>query len=275
MRKRLKKWFLLLFTLLLVAAGAAMPFITSYMQDTRQAEADVRPFDSFSLTLQQQGVDLGRVLKAIASEAYYIHEVSKAEDVTLSEGLALTAAEDLLEELVEYGLLNKETLARFYNPSVQAQQVIPVVYTNEENIDWPAAVLPGPDYDAFPGEYTEEAAIPTWTFTWDQPDDCWIWLDDASGKAFMITIPGLTGLGIFDETSKFRERVYAQVDKWRLFLSDYYSTEVQVAEEEWYNSTVKFVLSFPLGVGEDQEIFHLDLYFYFTDHFTVLSPYVS
>ena len=272
--RRLKKWMLPLFTLLLVAAGAAMPFIASYMQDTQQAEADIRPFDSFSLTLQQQGTDLARLLGTIQSEAYYIHEAAKAEDITLSEGLALAAAEDLLAELVEYGLLNKESLARFSGPKVQAQQVIPVVYTNTET-DQPAATLPGPDYDAFPGEYTEEAPIPTWTITWDQPDNCWIWLDDASGKAIMIEFPGLTGLGLFDGSAEFRERVYALVDKWRVFLSDYYSTAVQVADEEWYDYTVKFVLSFPLGVGEDQEVFHLDLYFYSVGYSTILSPYVS
>lgn len=166
MKKRLKKWLLPLFTLLLVAVGAAMPFIASYMQDARQADPDVRPFDSFSLTLQQQGTDLARLLGSIADGAYYIHEASKAEDVMLSEGLALAASEDLLSELVEYGLLSKEALARFSGPKVQAQQVIPVVYANTET-DQPAAVLPGPDNDPFPGDYTEEAAIPTWTITWN------------------------------------------------------------------------------------------------------------
>lgn len=273
--KRLKKLFLPLFTLLLVAVGAAMPFIVSTMQDAQQAEADIRPFDSFSLTLQQQGTDLARLLKAIGGGAYYIHEASRAEQVTLSEGLALAATEDLLEELVQYGLLHEKTVAQFYSSKVQAQQVIPIAYIGEET-GRAVAVLPGPeDYDAFPGGYTEEAAIPTWTVTWAKPDNCWFWLDDASGKAIMIEIPGLSGLGIPDGSVEFGERVYALVDKWRIFLSDYYGTAVQLADEEWYGDAVKFVLSFPLGVGEDQEVFHLDLYFYFADHFIVLSPYVS
>ena len=273
--KRRKKWMLPLFTLLLVAVGAAMPFIASYMQDAQQAEADIRPFDSFSLTLQQQGSDLSRILGTIASGSSYINEASKAEDVALTEGLALSATEELLTELVNYGLLNKETVARLYNPKIQAQRVIPVVYTNEEDINWAAAGTPGPDYDAFPGDYIEEDGISTWTITWDQPDNGWIWLDDASGKAVMIQIPGLSGLGLFDGSAAFGERVYARVENWRTFLSDYYSTEVQIADEEWYDEAVKFILSFPLGAGEDQEIFSLDLYFYFSYYFSILSPYVS
>ena len=273
--KQLKKWMLPLFTLLLVAVGAAMPFIVSYMQDAQQAEADIRPFDSFSLTLQQQGDDLSRILGAIAGGSYYINEASKAEDVMLSDGLALAATEDLLTELVKYGLLNKETLARFYSPKVQAQMVIPVVYTDAETEGYPSAVLPGPDGDSSNAYVLEENAISTWTITWDQPDDCYVWLDDASGKAIMIEIPGPSGLGIFDGSSAFGERVYALVEKWRTFLSDYYSTEVQVTDEEWYDDAVKFALSFPLGTGEDQEIFSLNLYFYFSYYFSILSPYVS
>ena len=69
MKKRLKKWMLPLFTLLLVAAGAGMPFVVSHMQDARQAEAEIRPFDSFSLTLKQEA-DLGRTLRTIADGSY-------------------------------------------------------------------------------------------------------------------------------------------------------------------------------------------------------------
>ena len=273
--KRLKKWVLPLFTLLLVAVGAAMPFIVSYMQDAQQAEADIRPFDSFSLTLQQQGSDLGRILRTIANGAYYINEASKAEDAALTEGLALSATEDLLTELVKYGLLNKETLARFYSPKIQAQRVIPVIYTDTEIEGYASAVLPGQDGNSSNAYVLEDDAISTWTITWDQPDNVWIWLDDASGKVIMIEIPCLSGLGIYDGSNAFGERVYALVENWRTFLSDYYSTEVQVTDEEWYDDAVKFALSFPLGASEDQEIFSLDLYFYFSYYFSILSPYVS
>ena len=100
--KRLKKWLLPLFTLLLVAVGAAMPFIASYMQDAQQADPDIRPFDSFSLTLQQQGADLGRILRTIASSEYYINETPTLENAALTQGLALAAVEDLMTELVKF-----------------------------------------------------------------------------------------------------------------------------------------------------------------------------
>ena len=275
MKKRLKKWMLPLFTLILVATGAAMPFIASYMQDAQQADPDIRPFDSFSLTLQQQGTGLGRLLNVIANREYYIAETSKSEDAVLTQGLALAAAEDLMTELVKYDLLSKETLAEFFDPRVHPQVVTPVAYINEESIDWNAAATPGPDYDAFPGDYIEEDGIPTWTVTWDQPSDCHVWLDDASGQAIYIEIPALSDMGKPDGSGAFGEKTYALVEKWRVFLSDYYRTEVQVTDEVWYDEAVSFALSFPLGAGEDQEIFTLDLYFYFKYGFCVLSPYVS
>lgn len=271
--KRLKRYLLVLVTLLLVAAGAAMPFAVSSMQDARQVEAEVRPFDSFSLTLKEEA-DLSRLLGAIASGAYYINETPKTEDTALTQGLALAAAEDLLTQLVKYDLLKKETLAQFSDPKVRPQMVIPVTYTDTET-DRAAAVLPGPDYDPFPGDYIEEDGIPTWTITWDQPDDCWIWLDDASGKAIYIQIPSLWDLGKFDGSDAYREEAYAVAENWRAFLSDYYSTEVQIVNEEWYDDAAKFILTFPLGAGEDQEIFQLNLYLYFSYHFSTLSPYVS
>ena len=273
--KRLKKWLLPLFTLLLVAVGAAMPFIASYMQDAQQADPDIRPFDSFSLTLQQQGADLGRILRTIASSAYYINETPMLEDAALTQGLALAAVEDLMTELVKFDLLEREVLAEFSDPRVHPQMVVPVVYSNEEDINWAAAGVPGPDYDPFLGEYTEEDGIPTWTITWNQPDDCHIWLDDASGKAIYIQLPDLSGLGTPDGSAAFGEKVYAAAENWRAFLEDYYSTEVQIAGEDWYDNAVKFNLSFPLGTDEDQEVFQLDLYLYLTYGFSVLSPYVS
>lgn len=275
MKKRLKKWMLPLFTLMLVAVGAAMPFIAAYMQDAQQADPDIRPFDSFSLTLQQRGAGLGRLLRAIANREYYINETPALEDTALTQGLALAAVEDLMDELVKYGLLRKEALAQFSDPKVHPQLVIPVVYA-DTNIDTAAAVLPGPDYDPFPGDYTEEAGIPTWTVTWDQPDDCHVWLDDASGKAIYIEIPSLSDMGKPDGSGAFGEKTYALAENWRAFLSDYYGTEAQITDEEWYDDdAVSFALSFPLGVGEDKEIFQLDLYLYFKYHFSVLSPYVS
>lgn len=278
MKKRLKKWLLPLFTLLLVAVGAAMPFIASYMQDAQQADPDIRPFDSFSLTLQQQGADLGRILGTIAGKEYFINETPKADNTALTQGLALAAVEELLSGLVEFGLLEKEALAEFSDPRVRPQMVIPVVYTDIETEGYPAAVLPAPEDTAytFPNEYQLEGdPIATWTITWNRPDNCYVWVDDASGKAIYIEIPGLSGLGKPDGSGAFGERLYAAAENWRAFLEDYYGVEVQITVEEWYDDAVKFVLSFPLGTGEDQEIFQLDLYLYFTYGFSVLSPYVS
>ena len=77
--RRCKRFLLVLFTLTLAAAGAAMPFAASWLQDARQTVSETRSFDSFRLTLRQE-VDLGRTLRLIAASNYYIAEAEEAAD---------------------------------------------------------------------------------------------------------------------------------------------------------------------------------------------------
>ena len=245
--KRLKKFLLPLFTLLLVAAGAAMPFAVSYMQDARQTDPETRSFDSFRLTLREE-VDLGRTLKLVAGADYYVEDAQVAENARMTQAEVLSAAEEITKRLIQFGLLDQGTssLPRLWASTLRA--------------------------------YDGSVSIPTWSLEWDMPDagTFYIWLDDATGKAFMISVPSpiYTSHYVSNGSS---EAIYACAENWRAFLEDYYGTEVRFGNEMWFDAAVKFALTFFLEAAEDEEQtdFQLDLYIYLADGFTTLSPYVS
>lgn len=246
--KRLKRWALVLVTLTLAAAGAVMPFAVSWVQDARQTASETRSFDSFSLTLRQES-DLGRTLQLISGSNYYIEEIADSEeDTRMTRVEVLTAAEELIKELIQYGLLDTTVSSL---PTIWPQ----TLHANDESV-----------------------SIPTWTMQWNLPDagdTLYVWMDDATGKAFLISLPSerYSNKYVYNVSS---EVIYASTENWRAFLEDYYGTEVQLADEEWFDYSASFSLTFPLGAanGEKAE-YQLDLYIYFADGFTTLNPYVS
>ena len=245
--KRLRRLCLPLFTLLLVAAGAAMPFATSRFQDAREREAEVRDFDSFSLTLRQE-TDLGRTLKLVAGQDFYIAENERAGEARMTWMEVLTAGEELMTSLLQYGLIDA------------AASSLPTVYPQ---------VLCAND---------ESGSIPTWTLDWNMEDgacNVYVWMDDAAGKAFLITLPCARSSSSY-VFSVSKEPIYAQAENWRVFLENYYGTEVWLSEEEWFDYAARFTLMFALGEGGngEQAVFQLDLFIYFTNGFATLSPYV-
>lgn len=243
--RRLKNALLVLLTLLLVAVGAVMPEAVSYIQDSYSPGLEEsRSFDSFSLTLREE-TDLGRTLQLIAGSDYYVEEAQASEHTSLSEGQALDAAQEVLTELVRHGLLE------WLPEELSTPDVWPQTLVSEDGAD----------------------AIPMWSVSWHNSPE-YIWLDDAAGKAVMITVscPSYSSKYVFNVDS---EPIFAQAENWRLFLEDYYGAEVQITDEEWFDKAVRFTLTFPLGEEQEQTDFQLDLYIYFADGFTTLSPYVS
>ncbi len=264
--KRPRRWLPPLFTLLtllLVAAGAAMPFAASYMQDTRQTEAEVRPFDSFSLTLQQKS-DLGQTLRVIAGEYYMVieDETAQPEKTVLTEALALEAAEVVLDELEKHDLLYKEIREQAFDPRVRLQTVIP-----EEGTGTNAAVLPAPD-DGTPvsaavgtDAWNTEDGIPTWAVSCSKPYHFFIWLDDASSKALQVSFPSYT---LADEDQSFLE------EKWRRFVEDYYGVEAVLSDHVWMYDSMQYTFSFTLGADEEVCRLYLNLY---SDGYASLRPW--
>lgn len=261
--KRPRQWRLPLFTLLLVTAGAVMPFAASYMQDAQQTGAEVRPFDSFSLTLQQKS-DLGETLRVIAGEYYMVieEETAQMENVVLTEDWALEAAEVVLDELEKHDLLYKEIREQSLNPRVRMQTVIP---RGDAGVN--TAVLPGPDdgkaASAAVGTdiRSEEVGIPTWAVSCSEPYHFFIWLDDASSKAIQISFLSYT---LADEDRSFLEK------KWRQFVEDYYGVEAVLSGPHWKDDLARYTFSFTLGEDEEVCRLYLDLY---SDGYASLRPW--
>ena len=241
--RRLKNALLVLVTLLLVAAGAAMPFAASYLQDARQTGSETRSFDSFRLTLRQEA-DLGRTLKLIAGSDYYIAEDEESADARMTRADVLTAVEELMKMLIQYGLVEHTTSS------------LPKI--------WPQTLCANDG----------SVSIPTWALQWDMPANLYVLMDDASGKAFLIT---LSCMGYSEKylAKNGAEPIIAQAENWRAFLEEYYGTEVRLADEEWFDSSARFALTFPLGTAADEAEYRLDLNYYFADGFAVLDPYVE
>lgn len=102
--KKVRNILLVLVTLLLTVAGAAMPYLASRAQDARVAQADtVRDLDAVRLTLWEP-TEIGSVLKMVAgadtSETYWPGETH----MTAAEAAA--AVESIAEQLAEAGLLD-------------------------------------------------------------------------------------------------------------------------------------------------------------------------
>ena len=241
--RRLKSALLVLFTLLLAAAGAGMPFAASYWQDARMTGTETRSFDSFSLTLRQEA-DLGRTLELIAGSDYYIAEDEESADARMTRADVLTAAEELMKMLLQYGLVEHTTSS------------LPRI--------WPQTLCANDG----------SVSIPTWALQWDMPANLYVLMDDASGKAFLIT---LSCMGYSEKylAKNGTEPIIAQAENWRAFLEEYYGTEVRLADEEWFDISARFALTFPLGTAEDEAEYRLDLNYYFADSFAVLDPYVE
>lgn len=263
--RKLKNALLVCFTLLLAAAGATMPFAVSYMQDARQAAEEVRPFTSFSLTLKQE-TDLGRILRAVDWENSDFTVSDVAEDAVLTEWEAYNAAQDAMLALHEHGLLYREVLEGLAHPRIMPQTVI----TGTGGM--PMAVLPGPEAERYAEDdygadaslqATEPLSFATWTVQWEEPSDYYLWLDDASGKVFMIEVAA--------PVTKVDEDVYVRMENWRSFIEDYYSTEVQDIREMWYDNAAEFHFTLPLGEGE--EPVSLTLRIYYMAGFEILAPY--
>lgn len=242
--RRIKNALLVLFTLLLVAVGAVMPFAASYLQDARQTGSETRSFDSFSLTLREE-TDLGRTLKLVSGSDYYIAEDEEAADARMTKVDVLAAAEELIKMLIQYGLVEYTTSS------------LPRI--------WPQTLCANDG----------SVSIPTWALQWDMSDSLYVLMDDASGKAFLISLPCM-GYSEKYLAKNGTEPIYAQAENWLAFLADYYGTEVQLADEEWFDASVRFALTFPLGSADgEKEEFQMDLYIYFGDSFVMLTPYVS
>lgn len=235
--RRLRRWLPPLLTLLLIAAGAAMPWAVFRVQDAYgENRQEQRMLDLFSLTLREEA-DLGQTLRLIQGGNYGMSD--QAENEVLNEEEALAAVREVLALMADFGLVDPwlpESMSGF-----RAQ--LGALFSLED----------------------EAISIPMWTvYSGADGGSCLFYLDDASGKIFLANVPSPGPLA--------GEELYVCMERWRQFIEAYYGVEIYAASEAWYDDAVLFNL--PFRLGEDEELFQLGVYLYFSDGFASLTPFV-
>lgn len=242
--------------LLLMAAGAAMPWAVFSVQDRYEEERqEERILDLFSLTLRQE-TDLRETLGVVQKGDYGMSD--QAEGAVLTEEEALAAVREALVLMADCGLAEPWAA---------------------EN----AAAFQAYSGSLFPMNEDESFSIPMWTIYSEGGDSSYFfYLDDASGKIFhaSVPIPGQTRsesvltmdrsvMSASSSQPAGKEGVYSWMDRWRKFMEVYYGVEIQEIEEMWYDdSSAEFLL--PFYLGEEEELFRMRLYLYCLDGFAIL-----
>ena len=191
MRTRISNWLLPLFTLVLIAAGAAMPIGVSMVQDAfRDRAGGVWDLDTVSLTLRQDS-RVKPVLKLL-SNSYSGYFWESKTNMTGEEATA--AAYQFLQELTGAGLVHPEVTAR----------------TVPEDFKSPEAAMLVSDTDPGLSAIVWNCYGPGVSIT----------IDDATGMAVSAEVP----ISVPDYESK--EGIYITLDQWTTFFQDYYSIEL-------------------------------------------------
>ena len=254
----LKNMLLVLVTLALAATGAAMPFAASRLQDVRQVVAETRSFDSFVLTLEKKG-ELSRILRFLSENQFYDFIEGAPEDARMSEAEAVDAAKEAVILLAQYKLVSPDVMSAALDPIAAG-------------IDGPSAFMARIASSAD----TQTPSFVTWIVYWESLD-IRIDLDDASGKAYQISISDGTwpfNREKFDKNTasvgRSIENMYAQAENWGRFLEEYYEVKFMdfVEDESLDYFAPVFLLYIDLEDGKDW----LPMKLYFYDNNTWLLP---
>lgn len=240
---KIRSALLALLTALLVIGGAVLPWAVSLGQDRYlESQEEVWVFDPVGLRLGDEPA-VWPVLRLVAGDYEWLNWDG---EMNLAEGDALGAALRSAAEMEEAGLLPPGAsragtediwMERSLLVSGDVQSLSAVVW----NISW--------SY-----EYGENEA-----------GFCNLLLDDSTGK--MVQFIG--SILPFGEI----EQVYACMENWRVFLSDYYGLEVEVLGEREFevdaygaNASIlgpaperRFILGFDLGEELGRQKMLLDL----------------
>ena len=241
---KIRSALLVLLTALLVVGGAALPWAVSLGQDRYlESQEEVWVFDPVGLRLGDEPA-VWPALRLVAGNYEWLNwdgEMNLAEEDALGAALGIAAEMEkagLLPPGVSQAGMEDMWVERSLLVSGDVQSLSAVIW----NISW--------SY-----EYGEDAF-----------GFCNMFLDDSTGKMvqFIGSIPP------FEET----EQIYAQMENWRVFLSDYYGLEVEVLGERAFEdydgygaraSTLRptlerrFILGFDLGEELGKQKILLDL----------------
>ncbi len=234
--RRVKNGLLVVFTLLLVVAGAVMPGVAGYLQDSYGASMqETRSFDSFSLTLRQDS-ELAQVLRLLVEQNYVVVDWDNhtAYNKKQAEGIV----EKTLQMMYKYGLMEDDALDALGTPHVEpcalAAYSEEIRYSGEETDSAGAGAVLGPSG----GEL--------YAVAWDCQ-----WRDEKGRMEYMLRIDDETGkiLMAFIRAPVFvpGEEVYDRMDHWKNFVEDHYGFEVTSVAEMY------------IDVDIAEFIFYLDL----------------
>ena len=223
--KRLKRWLLPMVTVLLIGAGAGMPWAAARVQDLYGiAGQEVWPVNPVSLTLQKDS-EIGAVLR-LMSDIYDQGEWPYKTKMTEEEACA--AALDALGELDRHGLLEsgyinlygyveEDILDRL--KAEGGSGATPLIFISRDGTTaiiwkcyWKGKSVPG--YD--------------------------ILVDDATGLAVAGYIPS---------PHVPTEELYMRMERWRAFFRDYYELEITLIKDQSYDDLPRFLFIINPGDG--------------------------
>ena len=223
--KVLKRWFLPLLALLLVAAGAALPYTISALQDsTVEAMRENRMLNEVNLTLQK-GEDVQDVLRLLAGSTSEMEWRGRTE-MTMEEAAA--AAEEAMRQLDESGLtaLLPELPGYDYEYTMSAEPslimsmnesslsaVVWLCWAEEMPFNW---VVIDDKMGKMVRAFLNETGLENVSFNYSAAAN-----SSTSGKDGILYIAGSQEFGV--------EAAVRRADLWRNFLSGYYGTELVFA----------------------------------------------
>ena len=234
---KVKKYALLFSTFLFIITGAAMPYFASQMQDIQiSGFQKTLELSTVSLTLRQEN-DVLLAVQLIARE----HSESRWEGKTvLSKADASRAALAVMESLNQYDLLPEDDLERFLESE---RYVEPHLLVDENG-----------------------SSVLIWACTWDYSPGTFITIEDTTGEAVRI----LTKTMPMD-SSNMEEDIFIQLEKWYVFLQDYYDIELTEAKEDAYRSSGSLPASFVMCFSSKDGTTDCELNLNITDGYTFFN----
>ena len=208
--KALKKYAPLFSTFLFIILGAAMPRLTAQMQDVQIREFQkTLELSAVSLTLRRES-DVLLAVQLISRE----HSEDPWEGKTvLTKADASRAALTVLEALNQYDLLPEDDLERFLGTE---SRVEPHLLVDESG-----------------------SSVLIWACTWDYSPETFIIIEDTTGKAVRILTKNMPM-----DSNNMEEDIFIQLEKWYVFLQDYYDIELTETKEGGYRSSGSLPASF-------------------------------
>lgn len=233
--KRVKNILLVLGTLIMVAAGALMPEIVSYLQDAYGLNRqESRSFDSFSLTLRQDS-EAARLLRRLAVGNYWVEEgidwANEPVQPVHTPKQAEDAAVEALELMVKCGVMDSGVLEEMGTPDVtvsaaKADSNLSALADKEASAQAALGIVPETETE------TEiELLSIMWSFWWPDSNTYsyytpMVQIDDATEKLLMAVVPMPNDGWVIDLDN--------QEKCWTAFLEEHYGFDVISVEKQFH-----------------------------------------